>query len=167
MKKFTFIAALILSIVVLFSACSGSGEGKATTAKSQSQSTAASADSTTSKSAASKTANTKKNAPEIKDSKNAIDKASISSADASKIISSRDLSEFGLKGDKKDYKYLVAEKGKSINGKDYIEIDIAQVSKENKDGSINMNTAAQLYISYDGKTIYQRDLNSGELTQKK
>lgn len=165
MKKFTFIAALILSVVVLFSACSGGGDGKATTAKSQSQSTAASADSTTS--AASNTANTNKNVPEIKDSKNAIDKASISSADASKLISSKDLSEFGLKGDKKDYKYLVAEKGKSINGKDYIEVDIAQVSKENKDGSINMSTAAQLYIGYDGKTIYQRDLKSGELTQKK
>ena len=87
--------------------------------------------------------------------------------DASKKISSLSMDKLALKGKKEDYKFMVSTQGKVIDGEDYIEVIASRVKKENKDGSISMDTVGQYFISYDGKKMLIKDMETGKFSELK
>ena len=158
MKKILTVVLIIMIVTLLLTACTGqSGENKGSTTTSTATSDSGGNEAVIPENS--------KDAPEIQDSEASINDADISASDASALISGLELSKLGLDGTKEDYKYLVGEKCKKIDGKDYIEIAVSKVVKENEDGSINMQTAAQCFISFDGKTVLLRNMSDGTLEQ--
>ena len=91
------------------------------------------------------------------------DDAVIKDADAINLIESYSDKELGLtKDQRKKASFMVASNGVEIDGKNYIEV-IATVKNEHKDGDKTTYTFDNLgvyYISYDGKTIFRKDMES-------
>lgn len=99
--------------------------------------------------------------------KKPIEDAKLSSAEASEKIQSFSLEKLGLKGKKEDYKFMVSTKGTTIDKTDYFEVVASVVTEKNKDGSINMETKGQYFVSYDGAKLLSRDLKTGEFSELK
>lgn len=141
MKKYI---SLFLVVAIMALICAGCGSDDKST------------DSTPSSKAAGKVAES------VSDSSVPLEKASISSGDAAEKIKSLSLEKLGLEGKKEDYKFMVSTKGKLLDGSNCFEVVASKQIKTNKDGTVNMKTMGQYFLTYDGKKIYKRDLNSGE-----
>lgn len=99
--------------------------------------------------------------------KDPIEKAEISGYEATQLISSKDAKVLGLEGSTKDYRFMLASEGKVIDNINYIEVLAMINGEENKDGSLNVTTAGDYFVSYDGKKILVRDLTTGEFSEIK
>lgn len=162
MKKIIISVIGILLISVVFAACSQISDD-AQNISDDSETTAA---------AQSQTFGDEKNSADedlitTQIAETPVEEAEISSSEASEIISEMSLEKLGLEGDKSDYKFMVSTKGKTIEGTDYIEIIASQVSEENEDGSISMETKGDYFISYDGKIMLVRDVKTGTFSELK
>ena len=93
------------------------------------------------------------------------DNAVIKEADAINLIQSYSDDELGLtKKQRKEASFMVAGDGVKIDGKNYIEV-VATIKEEHKDGdkiSYTFNHLGMYYISYDGKKIMRKDMDSKE-----
>ena len=93
------------------------------------------------------------------------DKAVIKEADAINLIMSYSDEELGLTAkQRKKASFMVAGEGTKIDGKNYIEV-VATVKKKHKDGDKVTYTFEHLgvyYISYDGKKVIRKDMESKE-----
>ena len=101
----------------------------------------------------------------VSESSKPVEEASISSADALDKVQSLSMDKLGLEGKKDDYKFMISTKGKILNSTDCFEINASKEIKKNKDGTVHMQTVGQYFLTYDGKTIYKRDITSGEYIQ--
>ncbi len=160
MKKIiAFIICTLFASIILI-ACSAGGAADSETKKANSSETV---NSTVSTEAAS----------EVKDfvttqiAETPIEKAKISEADASKMVSNLSMEQLGLEGDKKDYKFMVSTDGKTVDGVDYIEVLAAVVAEKNKDDTFSVETKGDYFVSYDGSKVYSRNMLTGELTEIK
>ena len=135
MKKVLVLFLCVVMAVCAFSACS-KNDGKKTDSK----------DAKTTSSAAMTT-----------------DNAVIKEADAINLVQSYSDDELGLTAkQRKEVSFMVAGEGVNIDGKNYIEV-VATIKEEHKDGdkvSYTFNHLGMYYISYDGKKIMRKDMDS-------
>ena len=157
MKKILLLSVLFWFVFCIVMGCSNKQNSDTTTINNQ----------TTVQTETSANINDKNKQDTTKLSKTPLEKASVSSSDASKKISSLSMEQLGLKGKKEDYKFMVSTQGKEIGGEDYIEVIASKVKKENKDGSISMDTVGQYFISYDGKKMLIKDMETGKFSELK
>lgn len=162
MKRKIIYLITILLISVLFTACSNGADDiqkdtgvSDTTTSSQSENSA------------NENLSVNENLITTQIAEKPIEDAQISSSEASEIISEMSMEKLGLEGSKEDYKFMVSTEGKTIDSIDYIEVIASQVSKENEDGSISMETKGDYFISYDGKKMLVRDILTGEFSDLK
>ena len=91
------------------------------------------------------------------------DSAVIKEADAINLVQSYSDDELGLTAkQRKEVSFMVAGEGVEIEGKNYIEV-VATIKEEHKDGdkvSYTFNHLGMYYISYDGKKIMRKDMDS-------
>lgn len=151
MKKTTAVLFMAIIVILSFTACSAVSDTEETS--SSDSSTAASADSHTDVT--------------YKDSDKDISEASLTESEAVDKIKALSMELLGLEGSKEDYKFMVATVGKSIEGKDYIEVIAAVVSEEKEDGTVDIQTKGTYYISYDGEQLMTEDSSTGELREIK
>ena len=157
MKKILLLTAIFLIGSFIITACSNKQSNDTTTEKNQS----------TVQTEVSSTVVDKNKQGTTKLSDTPLEKASISGSDASKKISSLSMDKLALKGKKEDYKFMVSTQGKVIDGEDYIEVIASKVKKENKDGSVSMDTVGQYFVSYDGEKMLIKDMQTGKFSQLK
>ena len=137
MKRIIAFILLIAAVGLLFAGCGGDENGK----------------------------NTDSKALVVSDSSVPLKEAALSSADAAAKIQSLSAKKLGLKGEKGDYKFMVSTKGKLISGLDCFEVIASKQTNTNSDGTMHMETAGQYFLTYDGKKIFRRDLDTGECTE--
>lgn len=157
-KSIVSIIALILIFSVFVACASKTDNSKETTSEKTSVSEKVEVEGTT---------KIVKNLVTTQIAKEPIEKAEISGYDATQLISSKDAKVLGLKGSTKDYRFMLASEGKVIDNVNYIEVLAMINGEENKDGSLNITTVGDYFVSYDGKKILVRDLTTGEFSELK
>lgn len=96
------------------------------------------------------------------------EKAVIKESDAINFIkNSYTDEELGLSDVENDYSLMVAENGVEIEGKNYIKVaaNVMTQSDVTTDGgkpTYNFTAVGEYYISFDGKTVLMKDMNTGE-----
>ncbi len=162
MKKICLLLIVFLISVSCFAGCSNQSDtNEQESTEAVSSDVQNTADNTSEKAASSQSLVTTAAA------KKPIEDAKLSSAEASEKIQSFSLEKLGLKGKKEDYKFMVSTKGTTIDKTDYFEVVASVVTEKNKDGSINMETKGQYFVSYDGTKLLSRDLKTGEFSELK
>ena len=144
MKKYLAVLLAVVIVSTAFIACSkSSGKDETTTAKESTSVTV----------------------------ENPTDKAVIKDADAINFIkTSYTAKELGLDKVKEEYSFMISSTGVKIDGKQYVKV-AANVMKKNDETAANGKTTFSLtpvgefYISYDGKNVLKKDLDSGEYTK--
>lgn len=157
MKKVFLIVLCVLLCAGAFTACSSAADDKGAE-KSTTVSTEKNAESSE------KTSADSDNNSVVKNSDTDFEEAAISDFEAVDKVKNMSMDKLGLSGEKDDYKFMVSTVGKSIEGKDYFEVVASKVTKENEDGSVNMDTIGTYYVSYDAKTVLCRNAETGEFT---
>lgn len=138
MKKFLAIAAAIIMMGCVFTACSSSND-KTTTTKA--------AETTV---------------------ENPTDDAKIKDSDAVSFIKdSYTEKELGLDKVKDEYSFMIASTGEKIDGELYVKV-AANVKTENDETSeggkttYTLKSVGEYYISYDGEKVLMKDSDTGE-----
>lgn len=164
MKKIVLFIMIVVVIVSVFAACSsGSVDNKETVSKNTTVSEAKKNDNKDNN----ETTKIVENLVTTAISKIPVEDAEISGYDATKLISDKDAKSLGLKGKTEDYKFMLVSEGKEIDGKNYIEIVAMETKKENEDGTMDVETKGDYFVSYDGKKLLVRDLVTGEFSEIK
>lgn len=97
--------------------------------------------------------------------------AVIKESDAAKFIEeSYTAKELGLEDVESDYSFMVASSGVDIDGENYIKVVANVITKKDSttpDGkeTFSLETVGEYYISYDGKTILKKDIESGKYSE--
>ena len=167
MKKIIVLLLVVVLSVCTFAACSNGGEKASTTKAATAETTAASDESTTKASKDAKESTSATERETTVASKTPIEKAKISTADATDIIKSFPVEKLGLEGKIEDYRIMVSTTGKVFDGVDYLEVVASKVTKENEDGTVDMDTVGQYFVSYDGSKTLIRDLKTGKVKELK
>lgn len=98
----------------------------------------------------------------------ALDEAVIKDADAINLVSSYSAEELSLSDeDMKNCSFMLAGSGVEIDGANYVKV-IAAIKNEKKDGdkvSYTFDIKGEYYLSYDGKQLLKKDMESGEYTE--
>ena len=143
MKKYLAVLLAVVIVSTTFIACSKSSDKKETTAKESTSVTV----------------------------ENPTDKAKIKDADAINFIKTAyTAKELGLDKVKEEYSFMISSSGVKIDGKQYVKV-AANVMKKNDETSANgkptfsLTPVGEFYISYDGKEVLKKDLDSGEYTK--
>lgn len=156
MKKIVAVLLTVIIVIFSFTACSAASDKSAEVTEPTSSSDSNAADA----------ADTHVDVT-YKDSDKDISEASLTESEAVDKIKALSMELLGLEGSKEDYKFMVATVGKSIEGKDYIEVIAAVVSEEKEDGTVDIQTKGTYYISYDGEQLMTEDSSTGELREIK
>ncbi len=144
MKKFLAVILCAVIVACSFIACSKSDSGK---------------DASTTKESTSVTV------------ENPTDKAKIKDSDAINFIkSSYSAKELGLDKVKDEYSFMISSTGVKIEDKQYVKV-AANVMKKNDETAANgkptfsLTPVGEYYISYDGKDVLKKDLDTGKYTK--
>lgn len=116
--------------------------------------------------------NDKKDTDETHPNEITTDEAVIFDKDAIDLIKSYSAKELGLTEDEyKECSFMIAESGTEIDGKYYIKViateKIANEPNEKGEVTYSFNNKGEYYISYDGKTILQKDMKAEEPSYSK
>lgn len=102
---------------------------------------------------------------------NPTDDAKIKDSDAIEFIKNAyTKKELGLDKVKEKYSFMISSSGEVIEGKKYIKVAANVMNKNdttNASGQVTytMKPVGEYYISYDGKTVLMKDLDSGKYTE--
>lgn len=164
MKKIILFIMTVVVIVSVFAACSSVSVNNK---ESESKNTTVSETNKNDNKDNNETTKIVENLVTTAISKIPVEDAEISGYDATKLISDKDPKSLGLKGKTEDYKFMLVSEGKEIDGKNYIEIVAMETKKENEDGTMDVETKGDYFVSYDGKKLLVRDLVTGEFSEIK
>lgn len=101
----------------------------------------------------------------------ATQEAKIKDSDAIRFIEqSYTKEELGLDKTDKDYSFMISTYGTEIDGEKYVRVFANVVTKNdetNKDGkdTFSMETVGEYGISFDGKKVVKKDMETGEYTE--